>query len=54
MTKLIWSRLKNFKCPKCNSYLKRDQLTNGYNCSNCDFFVGRERFDNLVNSLHKK
>lgn len=47
---MIWSRLKNFKCPKCNG-----QLSALLSCQNkkCDFTITKDRFDRLVADLYR-
>lgn len=47
-----WQRLKNNKCPKCNSDLLEDKM---HTCSNikCDFMIGDVKFKTIVNSLYK-
>lgn len=53
---MIWSRLKNFKCPKCNKDLKERLGGRAVSCSNypeCDLMIGKERFDELVLEQYK-
>lgn len=55
--KLIWSRLKDMKCPNCGNYINPTET--GYECGtdgavgHCDFKIGKERFDEVVTNLYK-
>lgn len=55
MPVLIWSRLKDMKCPKCASALKKGMLDPDYVCekATCDFSIGEAKFDQVVTSLYK-
>lgn len=45
-----WSKLQTMKCPKCSS--KIEDVGMGYRCKgDCDFFVGYERFQKLINDM---
>lgn len=50
-----WSRLKNYKCPKCNADLAKRSETMLHKCSNaqCDFSITEERMQELVSDLYK-
>lgn len=54
-----WENLKNNKCPMCGSLLRScsNGTQDGYGCSTkgyeCTFFVGIEKFNQIVNSLYK-
>lgn len=52
MKKMIWSRLKNNKCPACNSFLK--DIGEYYACSKrgCVFSVSKRRFDAMINEMY--
>lgn len=52
---LIWSHLKNNKCPKCNSLLKRNLLEETFSCINprCTFRMSSDTFNSIVNDLYK-
>lgn len=49
---MIWSRLKNIKCPKCNG----DLTDHGhyYKCKKktCDFHISTEKFNGVVKKLY--
>jgi hypothetical protein len=54
---MIWSRLKNLKCPNCNKSLEKiSGLLGGYSCSSqkCSFTISDIRFDEVVNNLYKR
>ena len=53
-TKLVWSRLKSMKCPKCGSFIEEHFDREGYECVKCNMFISKERFNSLVNSLYSK
>jgi len=47
-----WKNLKDNKCPKCNIYLvERNGI---FKCVSltCDFFIGKEKFEGLVEKLY--
>ena len=52
-----WNNLKNVKCPACGSGLKTSLLSDFYFCVNnpasCDFKIGKEKYDSVVNNLYK-
>ena len=52
---MIWSRLKNVCCPKCNRMLNQNWGRKGYECTNkeCGFFITDEKFESVINSLYK-
>lgn len=54
MTKMIWSRLKSWKCPKCNSQMERSLLM--HQCTNpkCDFKIGHQRLEQIVSAPPKR
>jgi len=54
---MIWSRLKNLKCPECNSDLIKSHngVQEGYACSKgkyTHFFIGIEKFNRVVSDLY--
>jgi len=52
---MIWSRLKNNLCPKCNNLLQAKGIIDTmYECSkaSCDFLIASERFDEIVEDLY--
>lgn len=62
MQKLIWSRLKNNKCPKCSGMIEKARPKANahfvYVCEysktgDCDFSITQERFDSLLKDLYK-
>lgn len=54
---MIWSRLKNYACPKCNSKPLKP-VSQFYQCPNfrkkCDFVISDTKFDMVVTGLHRK
>lgn len=54
--KLLWSRLKNMRCPKCNGGLMQDRDTGMFNClqAKCDFKMSPAKFNEVVKSLYSK
>ena len=52
-----WNNLKNGKCPKCNAVVGFESVKQMYTCSNmaegCDFRIGKEKFEKIVNDLYK-
>jgi len=57
--KLIWSRLKTMRCPKCNLNLCGSLLDPVYQCegnadASCDFSIGKEKFDKIVDDMYGK
>ena len=57
--KIIWDRLKNFKCPLCNSTLEETINSTNlyknslYNCSFCEFKIGKLKFNKFVSGGNK-
>jgi len=51
--KMMWQRLKSMRCPKCNKQIVRDMLKDGYKCQKCDFFIGKEKFNQVVSGLYE-
>jgi len=53
-----WKNLRDNKCPKCGNLLQKggNGKQIGYGCSTkgyiCTFFIGEEKFTNLVNELY--
>ena len=52
MKKLVWSRLKDFKCPKCSKVLNSNP-NNSYYCIDCGFVIGKEKFEDIINNKKK-
>ena len=53
---MIWSRLKNNCCPKCNSLLQaKGVLDTMYECSKttCDFSITSARFDEIIQDMYR-
>ena len=52
---MLWRRLKDFKCPKCNTQLEHQLDHDRYVCTDkdCDFKIGKKKFNSVVTSLHK-
>lgn len=50
---MIWSRLKNIKCPKCNTELQTHH--DYFSCLNqkCTFKIQKNRFNAIVESLYQ-
>lgn len=54
-----WELLKNNECPKCGNTLMEcsNGVQMGYECSTkgyeCTFFIGQEKFEEIVNSLYR-
>lgn len=49
-----WNNLKDNKCPKCSYPLTESDSKMHMYCINCtDFFIKKEKFDEVVNSLYK-
>lgn len=50
----VWKRLQDLKCPerKCGADLHR--RSSGFACTRCNFFIGNEAFDRLVQKLYNK
>lgn len=46
-----WKKLKDCKCPKCESYLEKNGLL--FICSEprCDFSISKSRLESLVASM---
>ncbi len=46
-----WNNLKNVTCPDCSRGLsKQDGF---YRCFGCNFRIGHQKFDTVVNNLYK-
>ena len=45
-----WKRLQIMKCPSCAGRLGDSGL--GYNCGNCEFYIGYEKFQKLITEAH--
>ena len=52
MNKPIWNRLKNFKCPLCNSDLKRSEIFLGYKCSKCNFSIREDTYQTMIKDMY--
>lgn len=50
---MMWSRLKNMRCPNCNGYIAENNITIGFECGKCSMFISKEKFNNLLDSLYK-
>jgi hypothetical protein len=48
-----WNNLKDNCCPKCKHALTDNYKIEMHQCTNCDFAVGNEKFNNLINNLYK-
>ncbi|HCC05013.1 TPA: hypothetical protein DEP58_01745 [Patescibacteria group bacterium] len=49
---MIWSRLKNYKCPKCNALLQDSgQL---HTCTKCTFSINKQKFEEIITGKNKK
>jgi len=46
-----WNNLKKVECPQCATHLSETSM--GYKCDNCEFFIGFEKFQAVVNRLFK-
>lgn len=44
-----WNKLQEMRCPACAKKLEEVGL--GYQCTECTFFVGYERFQKLINDM---
>lgn len=57
MKKLVWSRLKNFRCPKCNGSMTTAKTgTRAVGCEDeegCGFYMRQEVFDRVVKNLYQ-
>lgn len=53
---MIWSRLKNNKCPQCNSILDSSIDSFDIWCSSqsCSFSIRKAKFELIVGDLYKK
>lgn len=45
---MIWSRLKSYKCPSCNSPLKDIGLYHACTKQGCPFSINKLKFDSIV------
>ena len=52
MKKMIWSRLKNMKCPNCNGAMAENTITHGIECKKCSMFIRKDKFEQIINSLY--
>ncbi len=52
MNTMIWSRLKNYKCPTCNRILGLDE--GEISCPKKHFEVDLKKFEEMVNYLYRK
>ncbi len=52
MNTIIWSRLKNYKCPACNKLLT-DTKGKKIFCSKKHFSVRYARFESMVNYVYR-
>lgn len=54
--KIVWSRLKNMRCPKCNTQLISSNFgTRAYGCEDeegCGFYMRLEAFERVVKALY--
>lgn len=46
-----WQNLKSYLCPKCSSAL--EDTGSEHHCSNCEFRIGKAKFDQIVNDKFK-
>lgn len=53
---MIWSRLKDYMCPKCRRGLRKTCQIHtgkeGHGCA-CGFFISLEAFDKLINRIYQ-
>lgn len=51
-----WANLKNGTCPSkyCDGYLKANILTGTRTCTECEFKIGKEKFDQILTSMIQK
>lgn len=51
---MMWNRLKNMKCPKCNKGIR--EFASFYMCNNrkCEFKINKEKFDRIVDGMYSK
>lgn len=52
MSSMIWSRLKNFKCPVCNRVLELDD--GEVLCPRWHLRIPFSKFEEMVNYLYRK
>lgn len=50
---MIWSRLKNFECPKDKNVLQDNTFSDEYVCRKCGFHISKDRFNDIVNDIYK-
>lgn len=54
--KIVWSRLKDFRCPKCGQYMETTNTgTRAVGCvdeEGCGFWMRYEVFERVVNNLY--
>lgn len=54
---MIWSRLKDYKCPNCRRGLRKEvsivHQKEGHSCA-CGFFISLEAFDKLISKLYTR
>lgn len=57
MKKIIWTRLKSFKCPKCNgNMITSNTGTRAVGCEDeegCGFYMRYDVFERIVNNLYQ-
>ncbi len=51
---MIWSRLKSYKCPKCNSPLKDIGHYHACTKTGCIFSINKQKFDEIVTAKPKR
>ena len=50
---MIWSRLKNYKCPKDNGYMNESPLQRQHKCLKCGYKISYEKFNEIVSDRYK-
>ena len=51
--KMLWSRLKSMRCPKCNAHLlNMDNKIIHEALPLCDFRISKEKFDEIIGKLY--
>lgn len=46
-----WKKLQEMKCPSYGHKISDEGSTLGYRCTHCEFFVGYEKFQKLINEM---
>ena len=49
-----WNKLKDYECPKCEAPLEHQLDNEIHACTQCEYTIGVEKFNQLITKMNKK